>query len=431
MKGLNQRLLRQGLDRCLSLALRPGTALPLRLITCDGVQHDFGPEPRVTVRLQGPAALRSFLSPSLDRLADAYVHGRFDVDGPVDEVVAVAAALAQAASGRSGALARLLRIEQHDRSLDARAIAYHYDVSNAFYQLWLDPALVYSCAYFPTGQEALEAAQQAKLDHVLTKIGLQPGERLLDIGCGWGALALRAAQCFGAQVVGITLSKNQHALACEQVQRAGLADRVELRLQDYRELDPREGLFDKITSIGMFEHVGLAHLGDYFRKIQALLKPGGLVMNHGITTTDPGNGAAPLGADAFISRYVFPHGELPHIGLVLQRMQEAGLEALDAECLRRHYERTLTLWSQRYEAQSDAIRTQVDEQTFRIWRIYLAGCAYAFAQNWVSLYQVLACQAGADAQLNPTPWSRAYMYPTGAGCVRLSVPAGGPRPRPI
>ncbi|MBA3057459.1 MAG: cyclopropane-fatty-acyl-phospholipid synthase family protein [Gammaproteobacteria bacterium] len=390
--------------------LQPHFDIPLRLALWNGAQHDLGADPLVTVQLAGPGALRYFLPPSLDNLAEGYVNGHFDVLGRAQDVVDVASRLAQVGVPMRGRFARLLTPLRHDRARDARAIEQHYDVSNDFYRLWLDEAMVYSCAYFPQRSETLAAAQAAKLDHILTKLMLQPGERLLDIGCGWGALALRAAQKFGAQVVGVTLSKNQHALACERVRQADLGGQVEIRLQDYRDIDEHDGLFDKITSVGMFEHVGLDHLQSYFAKINALLKDGGLVLNHGITSTDPDSGSCPLGAANFIEKYVFPNGELPHISQVLKDMQSAGLEALDAECLRRHYARTLALWSQNYEAQSQAIRAIVSETTYRVWRIYLAGCAQAFAQNWVSIYQVLACKGGAGEALNPTPWSRAYMY---------------------
>ncbi len=189
--------------------------------------------------------------------------------------------------------------------------------------------------------------------------------------------------------------------------QSGLQDRVEIRLQDYRGVDEA---FDRIMSVGMFEHVGLKQLQAYFAKLHALLKDGGLVMNHGITPTDPDSGGAPLGAGALIGKYVFPHGELPHLSLALREMELAGLEVLDVENLRRHYARTLMSWADNYEAQADAIRACVDETTFRVWRIYLAGCAHAFDQNWVALQQVLACKSGSSPHLNPTPWSRAYMY---------------------
>ena len=390
--------------------LRPAADTPLRLRLWNGLEHDFSPNPRVTVALGAPGAIRYFLPPSLDNLAEGYVSGQFDVQGNAQDIIDVAARLAHAGVPMKGRFGRLVSALTHDRKRDAQAIAHHYDVSNDFYALWLDPAMVYSCAYFPTASETLAAAQEAKLDHVLTKIMLQPGERLLDIGCGWGALAMRAAEKFGAQVVGVTLSKQQYQLARERVAQAGLSDRVDIRLQDYRDLGADEGHFDKITSIGMFEHVGLKHLPAYFGRIHSLLKDGGLALNHGITSTDPGSGSAPLGAAQFIEKYVFPNGELPHISLALKDMQSAGLEALDVECLRRHYARTLDIWSANYEQHADAARAMVDETTFRVWRIYLAGCAHAFAQNWVSIYQVLACKAGNSAALNPTPWSRGYVY---------------------
>ena len=397
------------LSRLLS-GLRFKSDVPLRLALWNGLEHDLGPNPQVTVSLPGPGALRYFMPPSLDNLAEGYVNGHFDVMGTAQDIVDAASRLAQTALPMGGKFGRLFSPERHTRAKDARAIEHHYDVSNAFYQLWLDQAMVYSCAYFPTRSETLEQAQCAKLDHILTKIMLRPGERLLDIGCGWGALVMRAAHKYGAKAVGVTLSKNQYELARERVALAGLEGQVEIRLQDYRDLDPADATFDKITSIGMFEHVGLNHLPSYFAKVNSLLGDGGLVLNHGITSTDPGSGNAPLGAARFIDKYVFPHGELPHVSRAIRDMQTAGLEVLDVECLRRHYARTLSLWAENYEANSDAVRDLVDETTYRIWRVYLAGCAHAFSQNWVSLYQVLACKSGASDDLNPTPWSRAYMY---------------------
>lgn len=389
---------------------QPTPDIPLRLSLWNGLYHDLGSNPQVTVKLSGPGAFRYFLPPSLDNLAEGYVHGHFDVQGSAQDIVQVASRLAQVGVPMRGRFGRLFSALQHNRDQDAQAIAHHYDVSNDFYRSWLDPSMVYSCAYFPNGTELLEEAQSAKLDHILTKIMLRPGERLLDIGCGWGALALRAAEKFGAQVVGITLSKEQYRLARERVAEARLTGQVEIRLLDYRDVDAREGLFDKITSVGMFEHVGLNHLSAYFGKIHSLLTDGGLVLNHGITSTDPASGTAPLGAARFIEKYVFPNGELPHLSLALKDMQTAGLETLDVECLRRHYARTLACWTDNFESQGHTIRGLVDETTYRVWRIYLAGCAHAFAQNWVSVYQVLACKAGTGLYLNPTPWSRAYMY---------------------
>ena len=383
------------------------TGVPLRLTLWNGTEHEFGDHPKVTVRLRSPTALRHFLPPSLDNLAEGYVSEQLDVNGTVKDVVETALRLAHAAVPIAGRFGRLFKTSLHNREKDAAAIHYHYDRSNDFYRLWLDPGLIYSCAYFPANELSLEQAQLEKIDHILHKLMLKPGQSLLDVGCGWGSLAIHAARKYGAQVVGITLSKNQHALATERVALAGVQDKVEIRIQDYRDVAEK---FDRISSVGMFEHVGLRHLGAYFSKLKTHLNDGGLVMNHGITSTDINSGGAPPGAGGFISKYVFPQGELPHLSLAMREMEGAGLEVLDVENLRRHYARTLALWAENYEKNSAAIRATVDEATFRVWRVYLAGCALAFEKNWVSLYQVLACKSGERAALNPTPWSRKYMY---------------------
>jgi len=362
--------------------------------------------PQVEIRVRDASALPLLIDPGLDTLGQAYVEGLIDVEGSMADILAVAHRLAETAEPDGGLLGRLRRRFAHTRESDSEAIQYHYDVSNAFYAQWLDERMVYSCGYFENGDETLDEAQVKKIDHILTKIQLQPGQRLLDIGCGWGALVLRAAQKFGAHCVGVTLSKNQHELARERVKAAGLEDRIDIRLQDYR--DVKDGPFDRITSVGMFEHVGLNHLAGYFGHIRSLLKPGGWAMNHGITSTDPQDGETRHGGGTFIDRYVFPQGELPHIGTVLRTMQEGGLEAFDVESLRRHYMRTTQLWSEAFEARAAQIKPLVDERKWRIWRVYLAGCAWAFEHDEVSIYQVICRAAGQPAQ--GLPWSRRFIY---------------------
>ncbi len=361
--------------------------------------------PRVVIRVRQAAALPLLLAPTLDNLGAAYVEGLIDVDGSAEDLLAMAHQLAEAGSRSEGRLARIARRFTHSPRSDREAIAYHYDVSNAFYQAWLDPRMVYSCAYFEHGDESLEQAQLKKIDHILTKLQLQPGQRLLDIGCGWGALVIRAAERFGARCTGITLSQRQHELASERVRAAGLQDRVEIRLQDYREV---QGTFDRITSVGMFEHVGLDHLEAYFTRLHTLLAEDGWVLNHGITSTDPHDGETAYGGGRFIDRYVFPQGELPHLGTVLRALQAGGLEAVDVENLRRHYARTTGLWSQAFEAAGPGLRDMVGERRWRIWRIYLAGCQWAFDHDEISLYQVLCTRAGRPARA--LPWSRRWMY---------------------
>jgi cyclopropane-fatty-acyl-phospholipid synthase len=349
--------------------------------------------------------LSYLLNPSLDNLGRAYVEGKLDVEGHLRAIFDVANKLAELGFHQGSRLGQLFTPRAHTRKQDAQAIAYHYDVSNDFYQAFLDPAMVYSCAYFANGDEDLATAQQQKLDHILTKIDLRPGQTLLDIGCGWGALVIRAAQAFGARCVGITLSGKQLALASERVKALGLQDRISLQLLDYRDMN---GQFDRITSVGMFEHVGLKNLPLYFSKIRSLLADDGLAMNHGICTTNTNHATARHGAGEFIEQYVFPQGELPHIGTVLASMQDGGMEALDVENLRRHYARTCTIWAENFECNDEKIRSLVDDKTYRIWRIYLAGCAHAFRHDWISLYQVVCGKAGRDAET--LRWSRKYMY---------------------
>ncbi|HJV52740.1 MAG TPA: cyclopropane-fatty-acyl-phospholipid synthase family protein [Noviherbaspirillum sp.] len=387
-------------------SIRDRSALPLRLVLWNGQQLDFGQQsPNVTVKVPHASALSYLLTPSLFNLGKAYVEGKIEVEGRLNEIISIGTALARHTLKQEGKFARIVRTFQHTRKKDEEAIRYHYDVSNEFYSMWLDKNMVYSCAYFENGDEDLDTAQLQKIDHILTKIRLQPGQTLLDIGCGWGALVMRAAEKFGAKCVGITLSQNQYELARERVTRAGLADRVDIRVQDYRDVD---GRYDRITSVGMFEHVGAKNLPLYFSRMRDLLADDGIAMNHGITTTDPADGETAYGGGEFIEKYVFPQGELHHIGTVLRTMQEGGLEALDVENLRRHYARTCSLWVDNFEANAARIRSLVDEKRFRIWRVYLAGCAYAFMQDWISLYQIVCVKAGRST--SSRPWSRRYMY---------------------
>ena len=388
-----------------STGVRNRVAVPLRVELWNGQRLDFSSEPpRVTIRVPNAAAVRYLLSPSLYNLGTAYVEGAIDVTGRANDMIAVVGLLA-ANSGPRGRLLRALRSITHTRAIDAAAVSYHYDVSNDFYAAWLDPAMVYSCAYFENGDETLAQAQRKKIDHILTKIDLRPGHTLLDIGCGWGALVIRAAQRHGARCVGITLSENQARHARAQVERAGVGHLVEIRLEDYRDV---RGKFDRITSVGMFEHVGVRHLPEYFGRINALLADDGLAMNHGLTTTNTNSKTAPFGAGEFIQRYVFPHGELAHLGTVLTAMQEGGLEALDVENLRRHYARTCALWTDNFEAKAEQIKLLTDPRKFRIWHVYLAGCTYAFEHDWISLYQVVCGKAGRAP--GGIAWSRKYMY---------------------
>ena len=385
-------------------ALRARAEVPLAIELWNGRRYELGDDPSVTFRVNRADALERIASPDFASLGEAYIEGDLELEGPIDEALHAVEALARA-WGRSKR--RKPPAAAHTRESDSEAIRYHYDVSNDFYRLWLDARMVYSCAYFRAGTEDIDAAQEQKLDHICRKLRLKARERFLDIGCGWGALVMHAAQRYGVQATGITLSESQHAYANAQIAAAGLQDRCRVLLQDYRDV---RGVYDRIASVGMFEHVGLKNLPQYFGTINALLADEGIALNHGITSVDVESREVGLGAGEFVGKYVFPDGEVPHLSLVLKEVAAAGLETMDVETLRLHYARTLTLWSRRLEANLAAAHALAGKKRTRIWRLYLAGCAHAFARNWISIHQVLAVKS-ANPSRNPLPWTRDYMYP--------------------
>ncbi len=381
--------------------------IPARLVLWGGQEINFGEfiTPQVTIKVNNISAAPLLLDPNLANLAEAYIKGKIDVEGTITDIINISFALARSAPKQRSKLARMAGYFNHSKSSVRESIQYHYDVSNEFYQLWLDENMVYSCGYFENGDEDLTTAQLKKIDYILTKIQVKPGHRLLDIGCGWGALVLRAASKFGARCVGVTLSQNQYELATERVRAAGLSNQIDIRLEDFRDV---KGQFERISSVGMFEHVGKANLPNYFLRVRELLTDDGIAMNHGITSTEADSDGNSLGGREFIDRYVFPNGELPHISLALEAAQRGGLEAVDVESLRRHYAKTLNIWTQNFEEHGAELSKLVDEETFRIWRVYLAGCAYTFEHDDASIYQIVCRKAGRSAQ--DLPWSRRYMY---------------------
>ena len=384
----------------------PGVTLPLRIVLWNGREFNFSAEPTVTVHIPTLSALSYFMPPDLNKLAVAFVEGRIRVEGSIHEIFRIAENLVSSVAPNKPA--RYHFFTRHSHKRDREAIEYHYDVSNEFYSMFLDRNMVYSCAYYRHENDTLEAAQEQKLDHILNKLMLKPGERFLDIGCGWGALILRAAKKYGAVAKGITLSKNQFEHAQKLIQAEGLQECCSVELCDYRDL-PGAGVYDKIASVGMFEHVGLKNLPRYFGKIGSLLADDGLVLNHGITTSDVESGEIGAGAGEFIAKYVFPEGELPHLSLALKEMSAAGLEVSDVESLRRHYARTCHEWADRLESNRDRAIAITDERRVRIWEAYLAGSSHAFSHGWINVYQVLACKAKNTASI-PLPLTREYMY---------------------
>jgi cyclopropane-fatty-acyl-phospholipid synthase len=381
--------------------------LPLGVTLWNGKALQPAVPPRVNVTVRAPKVLLSLANPSMGRLARHYVEQELDVEGEAREILRVAEALGglPVANGRRSRLGHWFR---HSRWFDRRAISYHYDVGDDFFGLWLDRRRVYSCAYFRRTDDTLDIAQEQKLDHICRKLRLEPGERFLDIGCGWGALVTWAAQHYKVRAMGVTLSRNQYEYARSRIREAGLDGLCEVRLLDYRDV-PEDEPFDKIASVGMFEHVGRRHLPLYFAKIRRLLRPGGLVMNHGITLNVLGQDELGSGIGEFIDDYVFPGGELTHVSEVVAGMSAQGLECWDVESLRPHYAKTLWHWVERLEAQHEAALAAVGEKVYRIWRIYMAGSAHAFERGWMSIYQVLAGRPAPGGAV-ALPLTRDYMY---------------------
>ncbi len=399
----------------------------------DGKTLIFGDhEPDTTLVINRPGVFRDLvLHRDPLHLAEAYFQGAIDVEGDLyvalrlknhlrslrlstaEKIAFLFGALSLgdrpanaslvAPSKRKVWIRKLWR--SHSKSENRKAIAFHYDVSNAFYRLWLDEQMIYSCAYFEAENDSLDQAQCNKLEHICRKLRLQPGERLLDIGCGWGALICWAARHYGVHAHGITLSHEQYVYCQAKIKEAGLQDRVTVELKDYRDLRG-EANYDKIVSVGMFEHVGLKNLPLYFACVQRLLKPGGLFLNHGITQDQ--EGWVKTVGTRFINRYVFPDGELDTVSNVQRVMERAGYEILDVESLRPHYALTLRHWVRRLEARKEEALEHVTESVYRVWHLYMAACALQFEQGEIGVYQILAVNR--DAGLAAVPLTRRDLY---------------------
>jgi cyclopropane-fatty-acyl-phospholipid synthase len=398
------------------------------------IQPSDGP-PRFTLVINHPGALRRmFLPPSELSLGEAFIFQDFDIEGDIVAAAGLADYFQQDMRMKIPELfwlaRNLLRLPHgnpdetlrpglkstgrtHTRQRDRETVQYHYDVSNDFYQLWLDDWMNYSCAYFITGEEDIHTAQRQKMEHICRKLRLQPGERLLDIGCGWGGLAIYAARHYDVRVTGVTLSQNQLELARERAEEAGVSDRVEFRLQDYREV-LAEPSYDKIVSVGMVEHVGVKNLSRYFAQAWRVLKKGGLFLNHAIGAMSSHLPAQSLGrwlfrANSFMDRYVFPDGELVDIHHMLRDAEAAGFEVRDVEALREHYALTLRHWVRRLEENHNMALRYVDEPTYRVWRIYMAGTSHSFANSRINVYQTLLSKNIGHGQ-SLQPWTRAHLY---------------------
>lgn len=369
---------------------------------------------QATLCLNHPGALKAMFLPGNEvALGEAYLYDDFDVEGNLETLYGAAESLILEPPSWSQRLRLIRRLQllpdesrrmaalqqlsegargrarlggrQHSVERDLQAVTYHYDVSNDFYQLWQDPLMVYSCAYFCSEDEDLDSAQRRKLDYLCRKLRLKAGQKLLDLGCGWGGLIMHAAQAYGVDATGITLSQPQADLANERIRARGLADRCRIWVRDYRQVQEREA-YDALVSVGMFEHVGAVKLPGYFRRAWALLKPGGVFMNHGIAMRGSDR---PAKGKTFSNTYVFPDGELVPIHTTLRAAEKAGFEVRDVESLREHYALTLRHWVRRLEAHHEQSLRHVSEPTYRVWRLFMSGSAHGFTTGRLNLYQTL------------------------------------------
>ncbi|MHA6763762.1 class I SAM-dependent methyltransferase [Streptacidiphilus sp. PAMC 29251] len=423
------------------LAEALGGPLPLRLRAWDG--SEVGPKDAPALVVRSRRALHRLLwKPGELGLARAWVAGEITIEGDLYEALRRLAPLVwqhddseAAAESRARRLLpdpRLLRLAgqvlalagpalpppppreenrprrglKHSLRRDRAAISHHYDVGNDFYRLILGPSFVYSCAYFDSQDTALEDAQAAKLDLVCRKLALRPGQRLLDVGCGWGSMVLHAAEHYGVHAVGVTISVEQAELARKRVVEAGLADRIEIRVQDYRQID--DGPFDAISSIGMAEHVGAVAYQTYAEQLYGLLRPGGRLLNHQIARP-PRADESTYAVDEFIDRYVFPDGELAPVGSTVSALEKAGFEVRDLESIREHYALTLRAWVTNLERNWERAVHLVPPGRARVWRLYMAASAVAFEQNGIGVNQILAVRTrvGGEAgmPLVRGPWN--------------------------
>ncbi|MCW9023106.1 MAG: class I SAM-dependent methyltransferase [Gammaproteobacteria bacterium] len=373
----------------------------------DDSVFNYGSHTKCTLLFRQPGALRELLiQRDIKKLGEAYLCGGIDIEGEIETLFNLAGWLQSLQLSTHKKLKLLVRamclpfgIERNDanqkryrhflRHNNQASISHHYDISNDFYKIWLDPKMIYSCAYFRDAQQSLAEAQNDKLDHICRKLRLQPGQQLLDIGCGWGALVCWATKHYGVYSHGITLSQQQYQYTQQYICEQGLQHQVTVELQDYRDM-MADIQYDRIVSVGMFEHVGIENFPRYFGTVKSLLKPGGLFLNHGITND---TGWQKTDLTRFINHYVFPDGELARISDVSQAMEQAGFELLDVESLRRHYAMTLRHWIKAMEHHQEEVIRASSEATYRLWRLYMAGSAYYFDEGSLNVYQLLVGHA--------------------------------------
>ena len=385
----------------LSKLLSKAFDVPVMVTYWDGKSENYGDGlPKIHIKLNEKPNMKSLAKMPTFTLAEAYMNRGIEIEGSIQELIASAyrqsGSFLTDQSGFKGTLTKMLH--GHDKNESKEDIHSHYDIGNDFYKEWLGPSMTYSAAYWPKDGMTLEEAQMAKVHHILDKLHSEPGKKLLDIGSGWGTLIITAAQEYGLETYGVTLSEEQYAFTNQRIQELGLQDKVHVMLRDYRDVDMT---FDYITSFGMFEHVGKENLGEYFKDVANYLVPNGRALIHGITGQHYG-----AGVDPFIQKYIFPGGYIPNIAENVTHIMEAGMQLDDIEPLRRHYQKTLETWTENYHAVYDKTVAERGEAFARAWDLYLQGSAASFESGNIDVIQFLMTKGAAGQGL---PMSRAYM----------------------
>jgi len=374
--------------------------IPIQVNYWDGTSENYGGDgtPDVTITFKEAIPMHDVTRNASIALGEAYMDGKIEIDGSIQKLIRSAYESAESFFNVSK-FKKFMPKQSHSEKKSQKDIQSHYDVGNDFYEMWLDPTLTYSCAYFQNEDDTLEQAQINKVHHIIQKLNPEPGKTLLDIGCGWGTLMLTAAKEYGLKVVGITLSQEQYNLVAKRIEDEGLSDVAEVRLEDYRELG--DETYDYITSVGMFEHVGKANLKMYFERVNHYLKPEGVALLHGITRQQGG------ATNGWLDKYIFPGGYVPGMTENLQHIVDCGLQVDDVETLRRHYQKTTELWDGNINAAREAIEDKMGTRFTRMWDLYLQACAASFESGNIDVMQYLVSKGPSSRNL---PMTREYMY---------------------